>query len=1112
MRIRSASTLVGNVTLIATLAACSGSGGGSSPTSSSNEFRLNEVSVASNAVWEINRRIEFEFSLPVDFLSITSNTISIQRADGVPATGSFFLKEVDRDGDGIFESVDETTVVFQPSCPVRPDFSDAGLTPGGARYTITVNGRSSGANTVRSSDSRSLDETLIRSFTTPNSLASGIVFLDTTMGGPIPVVRPQDGTTITNGVTHVEIGGDSDPSRRIYFEFDSSTQTYAVAPGTNAPARIPLNLYSLPESSVVLVLEFNQAVNPAQTNISEKRLRLEYEESNGAWKPIDTRVELVSNCTGSGATVRLEPIGLLPASSRLRAVVLEGFQDIRGEVTTATLSRFAVVPTADIFHAGFENPEEGADEFLEEFNLGAPSVRSFEDATALFDTPPASWKNGKLMAAFDFVGTGGPGGDFDWVVRRDEIFLFDTDRAEIVGGPDGVATTVLNSTSGVVDIRNLIIEEGGVLRVQGPNPIQINATGFVRIDGELNANGFNAKNVATLDTGNQPEVGGAGAAAGGVGGGASARLTTSTEAGGTGGGPFGESRTGGLGGESGYANANLGKDSRRPGGGGGGRFAADHAKLPGLFAQIGAPGHDDSTGAVTRARPAPGGRPGSGPFSDESTDNDFFGAKPVVELDASGRATLSELVRGELPRLWAGYGGGGGGDALPSTRFPTPRWNATSDEKGGGGGGGGGAVRIRALGEIVFGRRGIILARGGGGATGENTFFLDHVGGTGGSGSGGHVLLESGVRIDFTGGNPSTAQSRVHINARGGPRTIGSKARGVPCGISHGGSGGPGVIQLHVPSIQPFSDKTDPNEPTASDIVIPTATLGLALANPLEAITTPPGIHMIPTFGPRSKARSRWISLGGAALDPDGVSDVVSFLFGGTETSAGIDEGKVLTVLEQVSPLPPLLGPAELSSSAQILSDGVTLRISGPSLAPIKQARTASFESSTNDLYLRTPSLLRNFLLRFEQVGNPSNTFGFDVASAKYDSESETLDLTVNDVGVTLSEFANGIEVEFVLVPRFFRVRTGGVSDYLPDTASVRITFEGARDDGFGNPDEGNLLVPKTGDIARFNALQPGELQFFRFEVEFDLDARKEGVSPKTQPTQLDYLRLPFRF
>jgi inorganic pyrophosphatase len=102
--------------------------------------------------------------------------------------------------------------------------------------------------------------------------------------------------------------------------------------------------------------------------------------------------------------------------------------------------------------------------------------------------------------------------------------------------------------------------------------------------------------------------------------------------------------------------------------------------------------------------------------------------------------------------------------------------------------------------------------------------------------------------------------------------------------------------------------------------------------------------------------------------------------------------------------------------------------------------------------------------------------------------------------------------VRYTLVPRSFRIQTGGVENSLPTGTIVRIRFQGAADNGIGQPDENNPLVPWTGDISDFNSLLAGELQFFRFEVEFELNQTGGPVSPDTQPIQLDFLRIPFVF
>src|SRR6185503_989534 len=116
------------------------------------------------------------------------------------------------------------------------------------------------------------------------------------------------------------------------------------------------------------------------------------------------------------------------------------------------------------------------------YEFGGDSPLSFQDSSALFDAPPADWGEGRLSAAFSFDGTGGPNGDFDWVVRSGERIFFDTTSTPIVGGPNGVPTTTVTALNGVVDVRNLVIQAGAEIRVQGPNPLRINATGEVRIE------------------------------------------------------------------------------------------------------------------------------------------------------------------------------------------------------------------------------------------------------------------------------------------------------------------------------------------------------------------------------------------------------------------------------------------------------------------------------------------------------------------------------------------------------------------------------------------------------------------------------------------------------
>ena len=1045
--------------------------------------------MAQGAIWELNREIVFEFNEAVDFASVSLNTINIQSEAGEPASGSFAFARVDADGDGQAELVDETVLIFTPKCPSRSDFADAGLLPGGVPYRLTVDGIDSGSpNVVRSTTNRPLEQSQTRRFRTPVAIDPALLFVDDVAGPPMPIVREVGSSELAS--TYLEIGGDD--ANRVYLEFDPSTGTLATDP---AGFELPLNLLSDRSSAVALVVELNQPVSPIESNVSSNRLRFEFSD-NGSWKPLDTRVELEANCTETGARVRLEPVSILPRERQVRVVILPGFQDLVGEANGQIVTGFARAPTRTPAFETLDPSTESSDELLEEFDLSADFPRSLEDPEAFFDAPRADWEGGRLVSAFDFQGDGGPGGNFDWIVRSGDEQTLDTLTGAIVGGPGGVPTAVQQITAGTVDVRDLIVEAGAELRLLGSRNLTIRATGDVILRGRVDISGFSAKNVATLNTGSQVEVGAAGAAGGGRGGDGSPVTNNSSPSGTPGAGPFDFPGVGGKGGESAYATGN--QDRRRPGGGGGGRLGRDQGGE--LLAEDGFPGHPNSTGAIYNEMPARGGEAGAGPIPDGNPDNDFFGARAVYD----GTGAVVGRIEGELRGFLAGYGGGGGGDAIPGPRFPSANWNQGSDEKGGGGGGGAGGLRIRALGSIVIGSSALLRARGGRGAAGENTSGLDHVGGTGGSGSGGHFILESAKRIDFTDGDPTQLAREVILN-KGGPRSTGPQT-GVPVNVSYGGAGGPGIVQLHVPS--PATPSADP---TTSNLVVPLD--ALSAPDPLNVLSSPPPEVLLPMFGARSLARSRWVSIGAADVRGSDPASLVRFMFDGVETTPGEDEGKVRVNGTQIPELDPILGPVPFpTSEIAVEEDGGGITLEGSALLPLIGNGQGSAPS---DIYLRTPALLRNFALRLEVVGNPAGGRELEVSEASYDDASQRLRIRLALQGESLLDFLAlnpGSEHRLSLVPRFFRVLTGTQADTLPNSAYVRVRFQATGEDPIGLPDEENILVDWTADVARFNALQPGDLRFFRFEVEFQLDAENEGLSRDTNPVGLDFLRLPFRF
>ena len=993
--------------------ACSKGGSGSDL----GGFQLTRISLLDNAVWKVNQEIEFSFSQEVDFSTVSLNTISIQSAAGTPATGTFFQR-----ADPGRSTINAFKVIFQPSCPTQANFSDAGLVPGGVPYLIRVLGSTSGAaNTVRSSTGGPLAVTQVRNFTTEESTDA---FLDEKPGEPPAVTLAQ----IQIGAQLFELFPDQDP----------------LLP------QIPVNPFSTAAEQVSVLLDFDQALNPEASNISSSLMHFELADTT----VLDTRVTLVANCTSVKARVRLDPIGLLPQGELIRVVLGGGIQDLAREGTQVAedIATFTTTETSFVSLPG----DTDADEFAEGFDFGGNSAGSNQDTQATFESPSANWGNGELRAAFPFfedftehdpcAAVAEP--QFHWIVSDGEELLIDTDGSTVFGldqNSSVVARRILGSgdRAGVLDVDSLVIEQRAVVRVQGSNPLRLNVAGTVQIDGLLDLSGFNANDVITQNTGNMQESGAQGGPGAGRGGNANEVVTNSTARGGFGQGPLTDFNGGGQGGESGFAAATTGKDSRRPGGGAGGRFAVTLTDLDG------GDGNANATGAQHTGVPS-GGSASDGPFTPNSTtDDDFFGVQAI----GSGQ-TITMLVRGELPSLWGGYGGGGGGNACQAAVFPTPGWTAASDEKGGAGGGGGGTLHLRALGSITFGAAGEVRSDGGRGGLGENVIGSDHIGGSGGSGSGGHIVLESAVGI-----------TSAKVNARGGPavRAItGSET-------SKGGPGGPGVIKLHVPN--PVS------------------------APPTGVTASPTAIVLVPTFGSVSVARSNWIPLGNAHKKAAGDS-IVSFLFAGTDETTGVVQVDQDGFVDELTPLL----DHDLSALGQ-LSGSRSLLVNDASSLFVGQT-----DGIDNDLYLRSDSLLEDFVLRLS-VG--STVRDFLVASADYVDATDRLTLTVpvDETVGDLASFAaaNPGVLHVQLVPRFFRVVTCGQENRLPTSAAVRIRFEGA--DATQVPiDLGSGST--TSDISEFNTLNSGELRFFRFIVEFDLGT----LDSSSTPVGLDFLKIPFVF
>jgi hypothetical protein len=441
---------------------------------------------------------------------------------------------------------------------------------------------------------------------------------------------------------------------------------------------------------------------------------------------------------------------------------------------------------------------------------------------------------------------------------------------------------------GNVVLRHVYIEQGGVLKIEGPNPFTLQASGDVWVRGRVVADGTSNPGVNTLNTTNIPEPGAPGQAGGGRGGVGSPLTTASSPSGGPGAGAFGVPGAGGQGGEAGWSNGGS-ENARRGAGGGGGRTGADVAfgavqldqRRIGLDAERGFDNLAAANGALSGPGPAHGGARGASPFSDGDTANDFFG---LLRDDTTGRFAV-----GELARPWAGAGGGGGGDAslVPlGQTWPATPFNPQGDEKGAGGAGGGGSLHMVVVGSILFGSQGQVSARGGLGGGGENTLFLNRVGGGSGGGSGGHVVLESGATIDLRAKNAidfsNVNNNNWAIDVRGGQGGAGAGDVGgavlsvngqqettpvndaCPPGYpasglnacrgqvnGAGGDGGPGLIQLHTRTGRVGTSVAQ------ADIVVNAS--GATLAN----LCVPPPLFAQGSTGP---APAHFISAAGGSL------------------------------------------------------------------------------------------------------------------------------------------------------------------------------------------------------------------------------------------------------
>ena len=154
------------------------------------------------------------------------------------------------------------------------------------------------------------------------------------------------------------------------------------------------------------------------------------------------------------------------------------------------------------------------------------------------------------------------------------------------------------------------------------------------------------------------------------------------------------------------------------------------------------------------------------------------------------------------------------------------------------------------------------------------------------------------------------------------------------------------------------------------------------------------------------------------------------------------------------------------------------------------------------------PRLLLDYSVQLEESGDPTNFQRFRITAAEYDESNDRLVTHVDANGPELPKFQAG-SIDASLVPHFLRMLTSGVADAYPTDTGVKVLFDATKIDPLsGMPDE----FGAHGFTADITDLNDDAWDFFRFQVEFDLDTDSTGVDITTPRPGLDILRIDFGF
>ena len=546
---------------------------------------------------------------------------------------------------------------------------------------------------------------------------------------------------------------------------------------------------------------------------------------------------------------------------------------------------------------------------------------------------------------------------------------------------------------------------------------------------------------------------------------------------------------------------------------------------------------------------ADGGSGGNSVFrNDGDTTNDFWGSR----IDAAG-----EVTQGELLVPWAGSGGGASGDMILYNRKPDgfggylhinesvpdpafPSGTIFTYRKGGPGGGGGGQLQIMAIGTIMIGVNGLILAKGGNGIAGESTgWTYGQVSGSGG-GSGGHIILHSATALDLRGVNVTSIGGTIEnenrtwtltdgtlvepnvaglyyaevLRAHGGRRgwaasrvnehlpykdyggSAGKKDGNSTWMAGRGGAGANGVIQLHVPNpstdiLWPGYDPSGSHGSTYSNIQdyvhasydpITEEWSGLdpdKLEEVLRCFAAPQPVVLVPFFASTSVVQSEWVDTGLAGLRaPAGATEFV-------------DYPDYSNSLLQIQGIDTSSGRVETTVGAVSMLPDVV--IGSTSMAVISAYEVvlsnASVDFSAALHFLRQPAVLEGYLFRPDS----SAAVGFTIVEAEYDSSVDVLTLTTDTADGSVEFAINPGNPIWGLSPKFFQIQTENLVNQVPTSAQVFLQFQGADEVAPGENQPG-VPVPGETDWTADLSILEGK-RFLRWRVLFDIDFRAMSLT-----------------